>query len=173
MGPLFSWLNSNPAAFGMWSGVGIHETAQVIAAASQVDGASAIAISSKFIRIFMIGPMVFISLFIFRKFAHTSKGVKVPYTIPWFAVVFIIFTLIHLGLENSTIQPQFSSFNADYLIPGVNFLLAWSFAGIGLKVKISAIKAVGMKAFLGGLTVAVFAGLTSLLLVKFIWLQSL
>jgi uncharacterized integral membrane protein (TIGR00698 family) len=169
-GPLGAWLDGNPLAFGMWSGIGIHETAQVIAAASQVDGSSAIAISAKFIRIFMIGPMVFISLFLFQQFSKRSTSQKIKLAIPWFAVVFIIFTLIHLGLENSIVSKYWANFNSVWLQPAVTFLLAWAFAGVGLKVKIASIKAIGLKAFLGGMGVALFAGISGLLLVKYLWI---
>ena len=169
-GPLGAWLNTNPLAFGMWSGIGIHETAQVIAAASQVNGASAVAISGKLIRIFMIGPMVFVSFLLFRQFSKKSESEYMNLAVPWFAVAFIAFTLIHLGLESSGISNGWAAFNAVFLKPAVTFLLAWSFAGVGLKVKIASIKAIGLKAFLGGLAVALFASISGLLLVKFIWM---
>ena len=113
-GPLGAWLNTNPLAFGMWPGIGIHETAQVIAAASQVNGASAIAISGKLIRIFMIGPMVFVSFLLFRQFSKKSKSEHMNLAVPWFAVAFIAFTLIHLGLENSGISNGWAAFNAVF-----------------------------------------------------------
>lgn len=169
-GPLGSWLTGDPLAFGMWAGIGIHETAQVIAAASQVDGSSAIAISAKFIRVFMIGPMVFISLFLFQQFSKKSTSQKIKLAVPWFALVFVIFSLIHLGLENSPVSKYWATFNSGWLQPAVTFLLTWAFAGVGLNVKIASIKSIGLKAFLGGLGVALFAGITGLLLVKYLWL---
>jgi uncharacterized integral membrane protein (TIGR00698 family) len=169
-GLLSGWLGNNPLAYGMWVGTGIHETAQVIAASSQVDNAVSIASSAKFIRIFMIGPMVFVSLFIFRRLSTIKETGQIKIAIPWFAVFFVLFSLIHLGLESLPIRPYWLSINATYLTPAVIFLLAWSFAAIGLKVKASAIRAVGLKAFLGGMGVAIVAGITSLLLVKFLWM---
>jgi uncharacterized membrane protein YadS len=154
----------------MWAGTGIHETAQVIAAASQVDKALSIATSAKFIRIFMIGPMVIITLFIFQRLSRTGEKGKIKIAIPWFAIFFVIFTLVNFGLSSLPIKNSWASFNTTYLSPAITFLLAWSFAGIGLKVKISTIRALGLKAFLGGMAVAVIAGVTSLLLVKFLWL---
>jgi uncharacterized integral membrane protein (TIGR00698 family) len=170
-GPLGTWLNNDPSAYGMWTGIGIHETAQVIAASSEVSGASAIALSAKFIRIFMIGPMIFVSLLLFRQFSRTSSSEPIKIAIPWFASAFIIFTLVHLGLENSPASEWWVTFNSSFLKPAVTFLLAWSFAGVGLKVKLASIMTVGLKVFLGGLVVAIFAGISGLLLVKFIWLQ--
>lgn len=169
-GPLADWLANNHLAYGMWVETGIHETAQVIAAASQVDNALSIASSAKFIRIFSIGPMVFISLFLFYRFSRASESGRTKMTVPWFALSFSLFSLIHLGLESLPVRDQWLSLNSAYLSPAITFLLAWSFATVGLQVKISSIRAVGLKAFLGGMTVAIFAGVVSLLLVKFLWL---
>lgn len=169
-GPLAAWLDNNALAYGMWVGTGIHETAQVIAAGSQVDGAVSIAVSAKFIRIFMIGPMVFVSLLMFHRFSGRLSGHEFKLAIPWFAVVFIAFTLVHAGLQSLPIRESWTSFNISYLKPAVTFFLAWSFAAVGLKVKLSTIRAIGIKSFLGGIVVAVVAGGTALLLVKYLWL---
>jgi uncharacterized integral membrane protein (TIGR00698 family) len=169
-GLLSGWLMNNPLAFGMWAGTGIHETAQVIAAASQIDGSLSIASSAKFIRIFMIGPMVFACVLIFRRLSRSEDKGKINMAIPWFAVFFILCTLGNYLLASSAIGSNWTSFNTTYLSPLITFLLAWAFAGIGLKVKITTIRAMGWKAFLGGMSVAVFAGIVSLLLVKFLWL---
>lgn len=169
-GFLAAYLEHNPLAFGMWAGTGIHETAQVIAAASQVDTALSIATSSKFIRIFMIGPMVIVCLLIYRSLSNDANKGRVKIAIPWFAVWFVVFTVVNHFLTSSSIGGTWKAFNSGYLAPTVTFLLAWAFAGIGLKVKISTIRAMGMKAFLGGMAVSIFAGLASLLLVKYLWL---
>ncbi len=168
-GPLGSWMGNNPIAYGMWTGMGVHETAQVIASASQVDGASAIAVSAKFIRIFMIGPMVFISLLVFRRFSDTSAN-QVKIAIPWFAIVFVVFTLVHLWLEFLPIRDQWLNWNSSYLKPAVTFLLAWSFAAVGFKVKVSTIRHMGLKAALGGIVVALVAGVSALFLTKYFFL---
>jgi len=172
-GVLSGWLNNNPLAFGMWAGTGIHETAQVIAAASQVDKALAIATSAKFIRIFMIGPMVFVCLWLFRRFTPGGEKGSFKIAIPWFAIFFIVFCLLNTILvndRNSDFVKSWSNFNSIYISPAITFLLAWAFAGVGLKVKIATIRSLGLKAFLGGMAVAIVAGVTSLLLVKFLWL---
>lgn len=169
-GPLIDWLANDNLAYGMWVGTGIHETAQVIAASSQVDNALSIASSAKFIRIFSIGPMVFISQFLLRRFSRMSESGRTRMAVPWFALFFILFSVIHLGLESLPIRSQWLYFNSTYLSPAITFLLSWSFAAIGLKVKISFIRAVGLRAFLGGIGLAVFAGVISLLLVRFLWL---
>ncbi|MFH1382974.1 MAG: putative sulfate exporter family transporter [Chloroflexota bacterium] len=169
-GPLSGWLANNPVAFGMWSGTGIHETPGVIAAASQVGGALPVAISAKFIRIFMIGPMVPISMYLLSRFARKTGAEHVKMTIPWFAVAFVALTLVNFGIEFLPFSAWWSSFDSSYVGPAVTFLLAWAFAGVGMKVKVSAVKAMGLKAFVGGMVVSVVVGVVSLLMVKFVWL---
>lgn len=161
------WLLHNVNAFGVWSGIGIHETAQVIASGSQIKGALGIAILTKSIRIFMIGPMVFISVLVFRKIGRRAEVTGL--SIPWFAVIFVILTFIHAGLE-SFIGEGWVNVSKNYLKPPITFLLAWSFAGVGLKVRFKDIAKLGPKAFLGGFTVAILTGLTGLLLVKYLWI---
>ncbi len=168
---LGSWLADSPAAFGMWVGMGVHETAQVIAAASQVDGAVDMAMTAKSIRIFMIGPMIFASLILYRRFAAgTGDRETVKFPIPWFAVAFVLFTLVHAGLESLPFGEGWVAFTKGYLKPVVTFLLAWAFAGVGLKVRLAAIRAMGLKAFLGGIAVALVAGGSALLLTRYLWL---
>jgi|Deesub1362A_J573_1020465.scaffolds.fasta_scaffold00222_6 uncharacterized integral membrane protein (TIGR00698 family) len=163
-----SWLSNNVYAFGIWTGTGIHETAQVIAASSQIPGAVGMALLAKSIRIFMIGPMSILATILFNKIGASKTG-DLKITIPWFAVAFIIFSLINTGFEIS-FGGIWVDFMKKFLKPPILFVLAWSFAGIGFKVKLKDIISIGPKAFIGGLVVALFAGVTSLLLVKYVWL---
>jgi uncharacterized integral membrane protein (TIGR00698 family) len=168
---LGAWLADNPVAYGMWVGMGVHETAQVIAAGSQVDGAVGMAMAAKSIRIFMIGPMIFASLLWYRRFAAgTGDGEAIKLPIPWFAVAFVLFTLVHAGLESLPFGGEWVAFSQSYLKPVVTFLLAWAFAAVGLRVRWTAIRAMGLKAFLGGIAVALAAGGSALLLTKYLWM---
>ncbi|MBI2868229.1 MAG: putative sulfate exporter family transporter [Chloroflexi bacterium] len=168
---LTGWFDGNPLAYGMWAGTGIHETAQVIAAGSQVDGALSIAVSAKFIRVLMLGPMVVISMLLFRRLYRKTGAEPLKIAVPWFAVLFVLFTFVHLGIEYLPAGAWWASFNSGYLSPAITFLLAWAFVGVGFKVKIASIAAIGLKAFLGGMAAALVAGGTALLLVKFLWMS--
>ena len=170
-GPIGTWLENNHFAYGMWTGMGIHETAQVIGAASQVSEAVGVAMSAKSVRIFMIGPMVFVSQLLYRRFTpRDTVGHVNKLSIPWFIIAFVLFTFVHAGLRSLPIAEGWVSFNTSYIKPAVTFLLAWAFAAVGFKVKLSAIRCTGVKGFLGGMIVAIAAGATALLLTKYIWL---
>ena len=165
---LGEWLSNSIYAFRIWTGTGIHETAQVIAASSQISGALAPAILAKSIRIFMIGPVSIIAAILYRKL-ESEKLSSIKITIPWFAVAFILLSLVNTGLE-MLFGGSWIAMMKGYIKPTVTFFLAWSFAGIGFKVKLRDVARIGIKSFIGGLAVAIFAGISSLLLVKYVWL---
>lgn len=171
------WLAHNLNAYAVWVGSGVHETAQVAAAAGAVDPAvigSALLVKS--IRIFMIGPMIVLATYFFgkmrsstvptgqRKATQTGKVV-----LPTYAVLFIANTVVAAFLDYYAGPLQTLGFDwipvkkalSGTILP---FLLAASFAGVGLKVRFRDISKLGGKAFGVGALVAVVAGLLALLL---------
>ena len=170
-GPLYDWLDKNVLAYGMWVGMGVHETAQVIAAADQVEGSLSIAMMAKSIRIFMIGPMVLLSVLMFGALKEKVPGAKrVKIAVPWFAVWFIILSFVCALLESSNFSKQWVYYSNTYLKPLITFLLAWAFAGVGFKVKWHDLAKVGLKSFIGGLVAALVVGVLALILTKYVWL---
>lgn len=163
---LGAWVSHDVGAFGLWSGIGIHETAQVIACSSQVNGALEMAMMAKSIRIFMIGPMVILAVLYLRRQGRTLHRQKL--TVPWFALAFILLTFVHAGLE-SLFGDAWTAFSKDALKPPITFLLTWAFAAVGFKVKFRQLARIGAKAFVGGLSVAALSGGTALLLTKYLW----
>ena len=163
---LGAWLHHDIGAFGLWSGIGIHETAQVIACSSQIDGALEMAMLAKSIRIFMIGPMVILAVLYLRRQGRSLDRQRI--SIPWFALVFILFTLVHAGLE-ALFGEAWTTFSTDVLKPPITFLLTWAFAAVGFKVKFRQLVSIGAKAFVGGLFMAALSGGTALLLTKYLW----
>jgi len=172
-GFIASWLGQSDVAYGIWCGTGIHETAQVVAAATSVGKAALdAALLVKSIRIFMIGPVVVAASFQHRK-AGPDKAGNAKATIPMFAVLFVINTVIcasldwfsSAGLSFPIIKdwPLVKSVLSSYVIP---FLLATSFAGVGMKVNLATIGKMGGKAFVTGLSVATVTALLALLLAR-------
>lgn len=164
------FLEHSVGAFGMWTGMGIHETAQVVAGAEQVDGALDMAMLAKSIRIFMIGPMALLVSFLFRRAdPSVDSGVR-SFVIPWFAVVFVVLSLINMGLE-LLFRDAWTSFAQSFLSPPIKFLLAWAFAAVGLKVRFKEIARLGLRTFAFGLTTALLSSAMALVLVRFVWLS--
>jgi len=166
-----SWLGRSDVAFGIWCGTGIHETAQVVAAAASVGKAALdAALLVKSIRIFMIGPVVMVASYLHGRTGSDLKG-RAKVVVPTFAVMFIINSLLCAALDFASALdpsmpairdwPTVKSVLSLYVVP---FLLATSFVGVGMKVNLAAIQKMGGKAFIAGLITAMVTALLALLL---------
>ncbi len=151
-----------PQEFGIWCGVSIHETAQVIAAAFQGGEVSGeLATIAKLSRVIFLVPIVlslgFLSTNSNRKSQAAKKLNKLP--IPWFVFGFIALML----LNSINIFPQ--NMKAS-LIEINHFLLAISMAGMGLKTSFFEIKRTGVKPLYLGAASWLFISIFSFSLIK-------
>lgn len=166
------WLHHSEIAFGVFCGTAIHETAQVVGAAAQIsDKALAMAMVAKSIRIFSIAPVVIILAAMF----HSKQGSdKIRGNlIPFFALVFVIFTLLNSALLTIPVtKGPWGAFSLHYLKPVVKFFLAVSFAGVGAKVRFKSFASLGLKAFLTGLGVAGLTAVFAFILVVLVYMPT-
>ncbi|MDJ0582386.1 YeiH family protein [Crocosphaera sp.] len=157
--PLFSVLfQVTSQEFGIWCGVSIHETAQVIAAAFQGGEMSGeLGTITKLSRVIFLVPIVLIlGLFSNKKTANNELK-KLP--IPWFVLVFIALMLLNsLNIFPENLKNSVVTFN--------HFLLAISMAGMGLKTSLFDIKKTGIKPFYLGAASWLFVSIFSLGLIK-------
>ena len=147
--------------FGIWCGVSIHETAQVIAAAFQGGEVSGeFGTIAKLSRVMFLAPVVLTLGFITPSAKDSStenKSKKLP--IPWFVFGFIVLML----LNSANIFPE----EIKKSVTEVNhFLLTISMAGMGLKTSILEIKQSGIKPLYLGAASWLFISLVSLGLIK-------
>lgn len=164
------WLLEKPTVFAIWVGSGIHESAQVIVAASTL-GNEVLqpALIIKSIRIFMIGPIVMASTYFLNRFEPQEKQLNTKIVLPLFAVIFVVNSVISAGLDSYSTTIPFlgpvwiftKTILKSSLIP---FLLAISFAGVGSKVKFRDIAKVGWKPFGFAAIMAVIAGILALIM---------
>ena len=93
------WLNLDTQALGIYIGGTIHEVAQVVGAASNVDPATTeVATIVKMTRVALLVPVLLIlGLYLRSAASHATggqgKGAKLP--IPWFAVGFLVLAIIN------------------------------------------------------------------------------
>ncbi len=162
------WLRNSVSVYGVWCGSGVHETAQVIAAAGALDS-SAIgpALMVKSIRIFMIGPMILIATYLLRKGVAEKSATKI--VLPVFGVLFIVNSVFCAVLDANA--PLIKAMGFDWpLVKGVlsgavfPFLLATAFAGVGSKVRFRLIAKIGARPFVAGAVMSVLAGAVALIL---------
>ena len=104
---VFDWFLGNPMVYAIWVGSGVHESAQVLVAASTLSpDYMQPALIIKSIRIFMIAPIVVASTFYLNRAESKEGGLTAKVSVPLFAIVFLINSLISAGL-NSVTNPAF------------------------------------------------------------------
>ena len=144
--------------FGIWCGVSIHETAQVIAAAFQGGEVSGeFGTIAKLSRVIFLAPVVLTLGFISPSSSTENKSKKLP--IPWFVFGFIALML----LNSANVFPD----SLKKSVTEINhFLLTISMAGMGLKTSIIEIKQSGIKPLYLGAVSWIFISVMSLSLIK-------
>ena len=173
--------------FGVWCGLSIHATPQVIAAgfAHYSDGQSAgeIATIVKLTRVSLLGPSVFVlgALYAIQRRKHEVfvKHQKLNYLklIPTFVLFFMGMALLRtLGFF-----PEITLHMSDQFILGQHnytidlagmigeisqWLIAGALAAVGLNTELRTLRALGLKPFLLGLTSTILIGVIGLLLAK-------
>ncbi len=162
------WLLQNVNVYAVWVGSGVHETAQVIAAAGALgQEAMKSAMLIKSVRIFMIGPVVLLASYLFKRFEQNDESERTKIVVPVFGVLFIINSIIsaildsYLSSSSLGMWTFLKSMLGGKILP---FLLAISFVGVGSKVKFSSIAKLGAKPFAVAALLAVLAGVISLIL---------
>jgi uncharacterized integral membrane protein (TIGR00698 family) len=149
---LSSLLKLSPEIFGLWSGISIHEVAQVIATAFQGGQVSGeIGTVSKLARIlFLIPTVVTLSLVQNAEQAQnpnlnqgqSSNFKQLP--IPWFILAFIVM----VGLNSLSILPIALK---DWVVQNNKFLITLALASMGLEINFLKIRQTGLKPlYLGG-----------------------
>jgi uncharacterized integral membrane protein (TIGR00698 family) len=165
--PINGLLGGNINAYAVWVGAGVHETAQVIAAAGAVN-ASAVqaAMLIKSVRIFMIGPVVFLLSWYCAR-CEKGAGGRRSFVVPLFAVAFTVGSLVCALLDLNTALlldigidwVAIKSYTSGALLP---FMFATAFAGVGSKVSFKRIFNLGKRPILVAAAVAVTAGILAL-----------
>lgn len=131
--------------YGIWSGVSIHEIAQVaLAAAPAGKDALAVALLAKLGRVFLLVPLSFILvLWMKRRGAHDPQA-KIEF--PWFLVGFIMMSLFgsyvvgHLIAIPASVMADISNL--------ATFLLTMALVGLGLNVSLSDLRTKAMRPLL-------------------------
>lgn len=147
--------------FGLWCGISIQQTAQVLATSFHNGSASGeVATVSKLARIIFLAPtiiMLGLSSFKQKTSAEKISWSKLP--IPWFILLFLVVSSINTWFSiPENIQTFFSTLNA--------FLLAMATAAMGLETSFVKIKQSGFKPlYLAGLC-WLFLSAISLILIK-------
>jgi uncharacterized membrane protein YadS len=164
-----SFFMGNLNVYAVWVGSGVHETAQVLAAAGTL-GSEVIrpAMLIKSVRIFMIGPVVLVANYIHNRFRGEDGG-STKVVLPTFGLVFIVNTAVCALLDSYGSGINIFGFtwsSVKVFLSGtvIPFLLAIAFAGVGSKVRFRSIAKLGLKPFAVAAFMAVTAASLALIL---------
>lgn len=154
--------------FGTWSGIAIHETAQVVAAGfAYSDPAGQIATVVKLTRTVLLAPLVLIFGVIYAKQQAGAATQKVNYIriFPWFVVGFLALAIGRtIGDTMWVGNVQWEAFLV-YAKKTAKFLIVIAMAGVGLLTSFKDMKRVGIKPFIVGLIASVIMAVFSIVLV--------
>ena len=179
-------LELNAKAFGVWAGLSIHQTPQVIAAGfAYSDEAGETATIVKLARVCLLAPVVFVIGVVYarRKLRETGvtpaareKKVNYLHLFPTFVLGFLALALLKtFGLipdvtfhgGKGVLKAGEHSFSLGSLAEQVSkFCIVISMAGVGLETKFAAMKQTGLKPFAASLLAVVAVTLLTLGLIR-------
>ncbi|KJS19873.1 MAG: hypothetical protein VR72_17150 [Clostridiaceae bacterium BRH_c20a] len=154
--------------FGTWSGIAVHETAQVVAAGfAYSDAAGKIATVVKLTRTVLLAPIVLILGVMYSRKQNSTTAGKVNYfkIFPWFVVGFIALAGLRTvgdalwlnSIEWTTFLSQTNSVS--------KFMIVMAMAGVGLLTNFDDMKQVGIKPFIVGLVASLIMAVFSIALI--------
>lgn len=166
-------LGMDPRTFGIWAGLSIHQTPQVVAAGFAYDpDAGQAATLVKLARVCLLAPLVLALSFRYRK--QQGKGRKLGITdfLPPMVIGFLILaTANSLGLiptvdlkfpRGSLLGTGWAGVDLAALFKTASgFAIAMGMAAVGLETSFRSLRSIGMRPFLGGLVMAIAAVLFS------------
>ncbi|MFE3871637.1 YeiH family protein [Flavobacterium sp. ZS1P70] len=142
-------LNLSQKEFGLWCAIAIHDTSSVVGAANKY-GAQALQIATtvKLARALWIIPVALITSVIFK---NKSSKIKIPYFIGLFILAMIM----------NTYTPQ-TAIIAPHLVSIAKIGLTVTLFLIGAGLNLNALKSVGFKPLLQGISLWIFIAIGTL-----------
>jgi len=176
-------LGLSAKAFGVWAGLSIHQTPQVIAAGFAYSDNPALAGSTativKLARVCLLAPVVFIVGWLHARGEAKSKGGKAKKNINYFKLFpTFVFGFLAMALLRTMELLPVLHFGKSRFFAGGDYPLAVtcdqiskyciviSMAGVGLETTLTAMKQTGLKPFLASLAAALVITVMILALIK-------
>lgn len=151
--PIGRMLELTQEQFGMWAAIAIHDTSSVVGAGAEY-GSEALAIATmvKLTRALWIIPLSLVSIFIFKGKENSKISV------PWFIFLFILAMVINTYIAIPEIILQAISFLSHKFLSLTLFL-------IGSTLSIKAIRNVGVKPVMLGISLWIVISVASLIVI--------
>ncbi|WP_243292876.1 YeiH family protein [Bacillus sp. FJAT-47783] len=133
-------------AYGIWSGISLHELAHVALAAAPVgQDALAIALLAKLGRVFLLIPLCFILMYWMNR-KNGANHEKATIAFPWFLIGFVIMSVI--GSFITAYQPFNLHLWLEPIATVSSFLLTMAMVGLGLNVNLKHVRSKALKPLL-------------------------
>lgn len=159
------WIALDPRAFGIFLGGTVHEVAQVVASASNIDAATTeVATIVKMTRVALLVPVLLVLGFWLQRAGATptdASGARPKLPIPWFAIGFLVLALI----------------NSAHIIPAPVlqalrtldiFMLTMAMTALGIETRFANLRKAGPRVMVLGVILFILLGLGGYALVKLI-----
>jgi uncharacterized integral membrane protein (TIGR00698 family) len=148
------WLDLSQTDFGLWCAIAIHDTSSVVGAASKYGPeALQIATTVKLARALWIIPVALITSVIFK---NKSSKLKIPYFIGLFILTMIANTYV-----------PHTAIIAPYIVSIAKIGLTVTLFLIGAGLNLNALKSVGIKPLLQGVSLWIFIAIGSLVAILY------
>jgi uncharacterized integral membrane protein (TIGR00698 family) len=159
------WIDMDTRAFGIFLGGAVHEVAQVVASASNIDPATTeIATIVKMTRVALLIPiLLLVGLWLQRTaMAAAAPGAKKPsLPIPWFAIGFLVLALIN----SAEIIPQ----NVLQVLRTLDiFVLTMAMTALGIETRFAQMRQAGPRVMALGAILFILLGCGGYALVKIV-----
>lgn len=149
-------------SYGLWAGSSVHEVAQVVAAAFQVDPAAAqVAIPVKLARVALLAPLVLTLGSVRFRRGRDDEGTRFRWQqiFPLFMVGFIVLVALN---SVTAIPPHWR----ELIVETTTFLLTMSLAAIGLETSLRDLRLQGIRPIALTAAAALFIASLSLVLIR-------
>lgn len=141
---LYPILPISPTAYGMWSGMSLHEIAHVaLAAAPAGEDALAIGLLAKLGRVFLLIPLSFIFIYIMKRKTNSKDEDDVKIEFPWFLIGFILLSILGSYVFGHSIPMSAGVLASISTI--TTWLLTAAMVGLGLNVSLRDLRTKALK----------------------------
>ncbi|MDO9025556.1 YeiH family protein [Zwartia sp.] len=159
------WFDMDPRAFGIFLGGSVHEVAQVVASASNIDAATTeVATIVKMTRVALLVPvLIILGIWLQRAaIAQAKEGAPRPkLPIPWFAIGFLVLALIN----SANIIPE----NVLHTLRALDiFALTMAMTALGIETRFTQIRQAGPRVVALGVILFILLAFGGYALVKLV-----
>ena len=160
------WIQLDTRAFGIFIGATVHEVAQVVGAASNIDAATTeIATIVKMTRVALLVPvLIVLGLWLQHSSTTTStasSGAKAKLPIPWFAIGFLVLALINsTKLIPAPLLQMLRSLDI--------FVLTMAMTALGIETRFAQMRQAGPRVVALGVILFILLGFGGYALVKLV-----